>query len=108
MSSVKPWEEEWLAEEKGRYLQVKGGPCLAEINTGPNEPERFRLAAAAPDLVRALREIEWSGKDDRYVRPYCPACGGNEPDDRYPRGTGGHEEHCVVYCALKKAGVYDD
>lgn len=52
-----------------------------------------RLAAAAPDLFRALLAVEWSANPGGRE---CPTCSGM---------TGlGHEPDCALDAALKKAG----
>lgn len=98
---MKPWEEEWQSLEGGRYLEVVDGPSLAEINIGPMEPERFRLAAAAPDMARVLLAVEASGV--RHQRQ-CPSCFRHNPGNPPPSDVE-HAPNCALDAALRKAGV---
>jgi hypothetical protein len=63
---------------------------------------RAKLAAAAPELVRALLAAEWGGSCMSYGT-HCPAC------HEYPWDNGGrgevHKPDCVIDAALRKAGV---
>lgn len=65
------------------------------------------LYAAAPELLEALREVEWAGLEDDPDGGYycaCPSCGGGHPDDpATPEGYVGHTEDCELAAAIAKA-----
>lgn len=65
---------------------------------------RSKLAAAAPDLARALLEVEWGACDEGH-NPACPSCGGAGPVDGAPWRTSGHGPGCALDAALRKAGI---
>lgn len=69
---------------------------------GPTAYEsRARLAAAAPDLVRALLRAEWNGARHDLVEKVCPDCGAYAG-----WATDSHKHHarCDLDAALRKAG----
>jgi hypothetical protein len=108
---MKPWEEEWHAVGGGETTEFRIGHAVYSAtreefvlsNTGPEEA---RLAAAAPELVRALLALEWSAWS-RFAPDVatCPACMGSEPGARAPETLEGHRADCIVDAALRKAGV---
>ena len=99
----KPWEETWEAtdmfygsadvEHRGTAVMRTCGP-----DDEPYHYPRARLAAAAPDLVRALLAVEWA-YDDLVLEHMCAWCGA--------RKTVGHTHDCVRQAALRKAGVIE-
>lgn len=92
--TAKPWEEEWsVGGPDGTELHHgEGGSSCVEF--GPEEQEAVALAAAAPDLYRALKAVEWDGL--RCGSPCCPSC-----EAYYVPGN--HEPDCTLNAALKKA-----
>lgn len=111
MSSAR--EEDWTASLGECDPDDRGSIEIWHVTFPDNhavylydDEARAKLIAAAPDLARALREVEWVSLG--LVRKQCVVCRGYEPDDYYPRGSGGHEETCPVLAALAKAGAYDD
>lgn len=52
------------------------------------------LVAAAPDLYRELKAVEWV-QPDQYNEPACPSCSGWEAE--------GHLPDCTLAAALRKA-----
>lgn len=54
------------------------------------------LIAAAPDLLAALRLVEWRGSDGVEYR--CPCCHGDKYDN-------GHYQECDLSIAIKKATI---
>ena len=82
----KPWEEDWDVALPACTLvawdgdRVKCGVAVPWRTLGPHDPTeddvaRFRLASAAPNMVRVLLEIEWSGCDPTVSESVCPSCG---------------------------------
>ena len=53
------------------------------------------LIASAPDLLQALKLLEWSNFDMDRHDMYCPACGSTHDQ--------GHQADCVVMLAINKA-----
>jgi hypothetical protein len=64
---------------------------------------RARLAAAAPDLARALLAVEWAAEHPA-VGAHCPMCNGFPPGVA-EASPGGHRAGCALDAALRKAGV---
>lgn len=98
--SAKPWLELWKAN--GDNVDRLGGGWILQgqpLTDGPPQPERAKLAAAAPMLARALCEVEWRGfaVDEANV---CPArgCRGEE-------GKHSHSPDCALDAALTLAGL---
>jgi hypothetical protein len=97
---MKPWEETWDVEDGAVWTDAldNGASCghpvfrVGDMGTIP----RTKLAAAAPDLVRALLVAEWTGRDGEYC--HCPVCG-------YARSFGKHAANCQIDAALRKAGA---
>lgn len=100
---TKPWEETW--EALGPHVGTADEEILR--STTEHEPTawaRARLAAAAPDMVRVLLEMEWKPLGT------CPGCGGLGeaiPDNPMtgPVAATGHRPDCALDAALRKAGV---
>lgn len=109
MSDKKPWEEEWYtAEAEPRCFDVydTSGAKVFESSRFPGTPESC-LAAAAPDLVRALLAVEWvevvasHGEEPGWECPQCSRFySGKERPINKP-----HFGSCALDAALKKAGV---
>lgn len=108
MSDRKPWEETWTAH--GSAVQADGRDVL-DAWYRRDDPvggdARARLAAAAPDLVRALLAVEWVAVDCESMCVWC----GAHAEDRYTRDgwtpIGEHEDDCQRQAALRKAGVIE-
>lgn len=77
------FDETWL-EVRDLIVVVKNGPTM-EINQ-----ERNQLAAAAPEMYRVLKTIEWD--DEGFCSAECD--GGVAPN---------HAESCALAAALAKA-----
>ena len=93
----KPWEETWTV--RGSAVQADGRDVLDAWYRGDDPvggDARARLAAAAPDLVRALLRVEWGGDQSIGVCPDCDA-----------RELHGHADGCGLAAALRKARVIE-
>lgn len=107
---MKPWEERWFTKMKGAGVEL-----LRERETGDDIPliarsfeqasgdmqlARMNLAAAAPEMARALIAIEWDGGDvaGNSICPFCCA-------DKYPEEGRNHKPDCALAAALRKAGI---
>lgn len=96
------FDETW----KSVRLQIVNFQDGSEINRAATIEDRDRLAAAAPELYRALKRIEFvdDNDDDR-----CPACGGLKPGGRRSNWyavdapAAGHRDGCALAAALAKA-----
>lgn len=116
----KPWEEAWSNERDA--LRLATGEPFALISITNHDRDayhavpgrdaslgaqieaqqaavraRARLAAAAPELTRALLAVEWSGRERYESWPACPVCEAGE--------GGRHADDCALDAALRKAGV---
>ena len=114
---MKPWEETW--DRSGRFVDklVDGGVVVGRVLVctdhapGASDTDRATLAAAAPDLYRALDALEWIVIFDEAgneMRHECPSCDGASP--AWVRDAGGvwqghvgHREGCALNAALRKA-----
>lgn len=100
MSERKPWEETWAAH--GSAVQADGRDVL-DAWYHRDDPvgghARARLAAAAPDLVRALLAVELAPGRVPGVDEECPWCGSIEGQS--------HAANCLRQAALRKAGVIE-
>lgn len=80
--------------------------------------ERARLAACAPEALKLLDEIEWSGAATNSYSEVqwraCPSCGGvpsDVPEDGLSDSNDGttwhrgHRDDCALHAVLKKAGL---
>ena len=111
---MKVWEEDWTRDNDSScswVLSSKSAPDyrgrFARFEDYEDEPGELQgaracLAAAAPELVRALLAVEWKGVEDYDPVAACPACGGHPPLGNLP---GRHEPDCALDAALRKAGV---
>ena len=66
---------------------MSGGPFRKKADA--------QLAAAAPDLLRTLRAVEWMPDDDIPGRLFCPWCGNYQES--------GHNYDCPRQAAIAKA-----
>lgn len=65
---MKPWEETWSVDETGRMIRNEGGYRIAEaieLDIPPREGANAKLAAAAPEMARLLRELHGQHGDRR-------------------------------------------
>lgn len=118
------WQEEW--DDK-----LKSDVVINRVDNGEREPvahfylgaddigiRRARLAAAAPDMARALLAVEWVKEIRQGSEVHaCPSCGGLTEEAKstgyYQRVSDfigkplpiGHVEGCALDAALRKAGV---
>ena len=100
----KPWEETWRALGGGIVcgdMTPDSWSCAFWHPSGPVDERtaRARLAAAAPDLVRALLAVEWIYQGHETGERECPWCMSEEWQP--------HAEDCVRQAALRKAGVIE-
>ncbi len=105
---TKPWEETWTCER----ITVGKDRCAIDsgvVTFGDNggryyfkPPEMGALIAAAPDLYRALADVEWGDNESEYGAK-CPTCGGMEPSPALSPALTGHRPDCALAAALKKA-----
>lgn len=96
MSYDKPWEEDWypdFGDDENDPVVMRSGDDSVQAAWIENE-QRAKLLAAAPDLARALLEVEWAEDE---TGPYCPSC------LRWRKK--GHADDCATAAALRKAGV---
>ena len=107
MSERKPWEETWRAggPEGSELHYGDGEPAAGCVDLGVGEVARARLAAAAPDLYRALAAVEFAGGSD-HTGDLCPSCSGYDPT--YGEGWAHHRPNwhqptCALAAALRKA-----
>jgi hypothetical protein len=103
----KPWEEQWrqvgsdvVTCEKPEWAsRVFHEAEVTRVHHARREPSvahaRARLAAAAPDLARALLAVEWGSSERGHNA--CPACAAMGPGD--------HCDGCQLDAALRKAGI---
>ena len=95
---MNPWDEKWTLRIDSKcypramvdFDDKREGNC-SELWMSD---ERAHLAAAAPDLYRALADVEWIDVDDN-VRS-CPCC-------RSVEGIEPHDTNCGIALALRKA-----
>lgn len=104
MSDKKPLDETWAVTAHGGVGDANGPPHLwiggfvqsggSALRPDSTDIARARLAAAAPDLARALLSVEWEDYSGRC--PWCSAIRGAD-----------HRADCERQSALKKAGVIE-
>jgi len=100
MSERKPWEETWVARDDYSFVRIEDSAGRLVLSGEPTadgqqdlcgEPGAITLAAAAPELYRALaRYSRWTG-----LLPCCHGSGSS--------GTPRHKPGCYVWVALDKA-----
>ncbi len=95
MSGKKPWDETWTAS--GTMVVGKDGWDVLDPWARVDALARARLAAAAPDLVRALLAVEFATYDG--AESWCPWCSSY--------GVSSHDPDCLRQAALRKAGVIE-
>ena len=89
----KPWEGTWHYNGTD-IVETRNGVdnVYVIVTNGFGEQGAITLAAAAPELARALLFVEFTAGE----YPHCVACGEDAPR---------HDKGCPVNAALKKAGV---
>jgi len=102
MAMGKPWEETWTFDMQQDVvwtdlddMRSVGEPVLRP--GAESSGDQLRLAAAAPDLVRALLAVELAPGRVPGVDEECPWCGSIEGQT--------HAADCPRQAALRKAGV---
>lgn len=100
----KPWLETWKATltKRGGELDKlrpgrKDGIALFECGDLKVCAQYASFAAGAPEMCRALLDVEWSAKP-RMAMAWCPCCLGETP---------AHDNACRIDSALTKAGLPD-
>jgi hypothetical protein len=86
------FDETWTSE--GRHVSNDGGRVIAMSIGTSMALYRAQLAAAAPDLYRALKLVEFAGCNTSDV-PCCPLCMACNSET--------HTETCELRTALAKA-----
>ena len=108
MSTPKPWEETWEATERGRVQLAGGGEILTSSATdGPPDLERAKLAAAAPNMARLLRDLgcQWDGSWASWFCRCCERSAEGRTEEDGPPASFPHAENCLLVAVLRKAGV---
>lgn len=107
MSTPKPWEETWVVAEDNyndiQKVNTDNGVITGLFATVDGTPEQSTLAAAAPDMARALM-----GVVEGTLKCHAPVFGPLTIDEVVERGhpisiTAG--ELGAMVAALRKAGV---
>lgn len=106
---------------RGYYLFIDAGTWTDAVRVvvrmegnDTDRPEGLAnacLAVAAPDLLAALKSVEWAGEshDRDGCWPCCPSCGAPSPEvemDDQPAGApraGSHCDGCVLAASIVKA-----
>lgn len=90
---AKPWLERWVADSR-----VDAPDCdETYVTDGYESDDRRQLISAAPDMCRALLDVEWSAKP-QLAMCWCACCVGEVPN---------HDATCALDAALTKAGLPD-
>lgn len=100
MSHKPVWMETWAYDDRDG-IDIASGHWATDW-TG----QRAKLAAAAPQLVRALLAVEWGGMEpgmDGGGEACCPDCG----NFHFVAGGPTHRDWCSVDAALTAAGFPD-
>ena len=97
MGERKPWDETWEVGRSG--IETENGIPVLIDELGVFDAADARLAAAAPDLVRALLAVELAPGRAPGVDEECPWCGSIEGQT--------HAADCLRQVALRKAGVIE-
>lgn len=74
-------------------LETNSGDCISD------EHSYLKLAACAPEALRMLLDLEWSGCPEGS----CPSCGQDERGRL--TGQAGHVQDCALAALLVKAGL---
>jgi hypothetical protein len=99
-----PHSPGWCLEYDGSVV-IDGQVCIGRTSCGPdNAPVAVQwanafLIAGAPDLLAALRAVEWGGSADCEVGGYEPAC----PSCDAAKSSGEHHADCKLRAAIAKA-----
>lgn len=100
---AKPAEEQWRSA--GTTLLIGDFPigtmCDVKGTLVDDDVARAKLAAAAPEMLRVLLQVEWEGGDCAGTS-VCPACAA----DKYPENRRRHDA-CPLDAALTAAGFPD-
>ena len=97
MTTKKPSEQTWRVGRRVKRTLYRhddnkeDGVLIGVMDT----PELATLAAAAPELLRALETAEWAAVEDCNGEPKCPICSKRE--------SNGHVPDCQLAAALRKA-----
>lgn len=117
-----PWAAEW-PEEDGSLAMIEGpivrgaeGQLVAEVLSADLDEEAGRFAthdaaliSAAPEMLEALTDLEWSGTTDLPgggMGACCPECDGIAPDVRLPgwaQDYHGHVADCRLLAVITRA-----
>lgn len=99
--------EKWSVEGIHLMVDISGDWFRWAVVKYPKngDVERAKLAAAAPDMCRALLAVEWKGQPSpRDGMSRCPCCRGRRRVGKLD--FFGHED-CWIDVALTKAGLPD-
>lgn len=106
-----PWLETWEVSQ-GKGLVSIDNPIEQILLGATVDMQHVVLAAAAPDMCRALLAVEWAGTCNSHevmcYEPHaiCPKCGGADPHESFVHpDEAGHHHDCTFDAALTKAGL---
>lgn len=123
---LRPWDDEWEIFPDMEPEITDGGVAMEQliVINGPPAPggdimtvrssnsaevmtARAKLVSAAPDLVRALLQVEWvyDGECDAEVVYRCPWCRELREVRKDDAVGGRHRDDCTREMVLQKAGV---
>lgn len=85
---------------------VKTGGLILDAASGDGwltNAARAELASAAPEMYRALKDVEWAARDGEDLDvAECPLCLGLRPG-QFEGLIEGHNAACTLAAALRKA-----
>lgn len=115
----------WEPDEDAKYpdnieIGEASGFRIATVWNTPRQDveEKANLIIAAPELLAACEDVEWSGTQqgmgygymgsggDGPLIPACPSCGGIHPEKgkhEFTKEALGHRKNCKLMAALRKA-----